>query len=160
MNKTVKSTCVSNHKSWLFNKQQKIAKRECPQVSLPEVICSDKSNSSFCVIPNALVTQYYPSSLMTMGKFILGTRFKSSTLYNGTMKSLTKHEAGTTLTTKPLPGSFTLNSCSRNNVFIIQPYRTIYQMKLETRIAGLIFQDRKYFYNIFIMLKTVNLLGI
>lgn len=159
MNKTVKSTCVSNHKSWLFNKQQKIAKRECPQVSLPEVICSDKSNSSSCVIPNALVTQYYPSSLMTMGKFILGTRFKSSTLYNGTMKSLTKHEAGTTLTTKPLPGSFTLNSCSRNNVFIIQPYRTIYQMKLETRIAGLIFQDRKYFYNIFIMLKTLNLLG-
>lgn len=100
--------------------------KECPQVPVPEVIRSDKSNSSFCVIPNALVTQYYPSSLMTMGKFILGTRFKSSALYNGTMKSLTKHEAGTTLTTKPLPGSFILNSCSRSNLFIIKSYRTIY----------------------------------
>lgn len=99
--------------------------KESPPVSGPEVICSDKPNSSLCVTPNALVTQHYPSSLMTMGKFILGTRFKSSTLYNGTMKSLTKPEAGTTLTTKPLPGSFILNSCSRSNLFIIKSYRTI-----------------------------------
>lgn len=95
-------------------------------MSVPEVLGADKCNSSLCVIPNALVIQYYPSSLMTMGKFILGTHFKSSTLYNGTMKSLTKHEAGTTLTTKPFPGSFILNSCSRSNLFIIKSYRTIY----------------------------------
>lgn len=104
----------------------KYPQKECPQVSMPEVIRSDKPNSSFCVIPNALVTQYYPSSLMTMGKFILGTRFKSSTLYNGTMKSHTKHEAGTTPTTKPLRGGILLNSCSRSNLFIIKSYRTIY----------------------------------
>lgn len=122
-------------------------------------MCSDKSNSSFCVIPNAVVTQYYPSSLMTMGKFILGTRFKSSTLYNGTMKSLTKHEAGTTLTTKPLPGSL-LYSCSRNNMFTIKSYRTIYQTKFETRIASVIFKlasifatflfSSKYYFKLFI----------
>lgn len=120
---------ISKHKPWYLYIRPPIPnihKKECPQVSPPEVIDSDKSNSSFCVIPNALVTQYYPSSLMTMGKFILGTRFKSSTLYNGTMKSLTKHEAGTTLTTKPLPGSFILNSCSRSNLFIIKSYWTIY----------------------------------
>lgn len=114
------------HKLATFKPPPPIFSKGMSSSVVPEVIGSDKSNSSFCVTPNALVTQYYPSSLMTMGKFILGTRLKSSTLYNGTMKSLTKHEAGTTLTTEPLPGSFILNSCSRSNLFIIKSYRTIY----------------------------------